>query len=33
MCESLINADLASFPFRELWMKDGVQTFEELQSL
>jgi hypothetical protein len=33
MCEPLLNADLASFPFRELWMKDGVQTFEELQSL
>jgi hypothetical protein len=33
MCEPLLNADVASFPFRELWMKDGVQTFEELQSL
>jgi hypothetical protein len=33
MCEALLNADVASFPFRELWMKDGVQTFEELQSL
>jgi hypothetical protein len=29
----LLNADLASFPFRELWMKNGVQTFEELQQL
>jgi hypothetical protein len=33
MCEALLNADVASFPFRELWMKDGVQTFEELQTL
>jgi len=33
MCEALVNADVASYPFRELWMKDGVQTFEELQTL
>jgi hypothetical protein len=33
MCELIENADVASFPFRELWMKDGVQTFEELQSI
>ena len=33
MCEPLLNADVASYPFRELWMKDGVQTFEELQTL
>lgn len=33
MCEPLLNADVASFPFRELWMKDGMQTFEELQSI
>ena len=33
MCEALLNADVASFPFRELWMKDGMQTFEELQTL
>jgi len=33
MCEPLLNADLASFPFRELWMKDGVQTFQPLQQL
>jgi hypothetical protein len=33
MCEALLNADVASYPFRELWMKDGVQTFEELQTL
>ena len=31
--EPLLNADVASFPFRELWMKDGMQTFEELQTL
>ena len=33
MCEPVLNADVASFPFRELWMKNGVQTFEELQSI
>lgn len=33
MCEALLNADVASYPFRELWMKDGVQTFEELQTI
>jgi hypothetical protein len=33
MCEALLNADVASYPFRELWMKNGVQTFEELQTL
>jgi Acetoacetate decarboxylase (ADC) len=33
MCEALLNAEVASFPFRELWMKDGMQTFEELQTL
>jgi hypothetical protein len=33
MCEAVFNADIASYPFRELWMKDGVQTFQELQTL
>jgi Acetoacetate decarboxylase (ADC) len=33
MCELLLDADVASYPFRELWMKDGVQTFEELQTI
>ncbi len=33
MCESVLNADVASYPFRELWMRDGVQTFEELQTI
>jgi len=33
MCEPVLNADVASFPFRELWMKNGVQTFEELTTL
>jgi hypothetical protein len=33
MCESLMNAEVASFPFRELWMRNGVQTFEELQTI
>jgi hypothetical protein len=33
MCETVLGADVASFPFRELWMRDGVQTFEELQTI
>lgn len=33
MTEQLLNAEVASYPFRELWMKDGVQTFEELETL
>jgi len=33
MTEQLIQADVASYPFRELWMKSGVQTFEELETL
>jgi len=33
MTEQLINADVASYPFRELWMKDGVPTFAELETL
>jgi hypothetical protein len=33
MTEQLLDADVQSFPFRELWMKSGVQTFEELETL
>jgi hypothetical protein len=33
MCEAILEADIESYPFRELWMKDGVQTFEELKTL
>ena len=33
MCEAVLSGDVASFPFRELWMRDGVQTFEELQTI
>lgn len=33
MCDAILNAEIASFPFRELWMRDGVQTFEELQTI
>jgi hypothetical protein len=33
MCEGLLDAEIESYPFRELWMKNGVQTFEELQTL
>ena len=33
MTATLLNADVQTFPFRELWMKDGVQTFEALETL
>ena len=33
MTEQLIDADVQTFPFRELWMKDGVQTFQPLETL
>ncbi|MEE9270256.1 MAG: hypothetical protein V3V49_08340 [Candidatus Krumholzibacteria bacterium] len=33
MCEQILDADIESYPFRELWMKDGVQTFEELETI
>ncbi|MDH3217320.1 MAG: acetoacetate decarboxylase family protein [Candidatus Krumholzibacteria bacterium] len=33
MCEKLLDADVESYPFRELWMKHGVQLFEELETL
>ena len=33
MCEKILGADVESYPFRELWMKDGVQTFEELETI
>jgi hypothetical protein len=33
MCELLRIDEIASYPFREMWMKDGVQTFEELETI
>ena len=33
MCEKLRVDEIATYPFREMWMKDGVQTFEELESI
>ena len=33
MCEKILDADVESYPFRELWMKNGVQIFEELESM
>jgi hypothetical protein len=33
MCRNLVRDEIADRPFRELWMKDGTQTFEELQTL
>lgn len=33
MCANLDPAEVATFPFRELWMKQGHQLFEELETL
>jgi hypothetical protein len=33
MCMGLKTSEVVSAPFRELWMKDGVQTFEELETI
>jgi hypothetical protein len=33
MCEKLRVDEIASYPFREMWMKDGLQTFEELDTI
>jgi hypothetical protein len=33
MCEPIKDAEIESYPFRELWMKNGVQTFQELETL
>ena len=32
MCAGLRVDEIASYPFREMWMTNGVQTFEELES-
>ncbi len=33
MCGQLADGDLPPTPFRELWMKDGCQLFDELSKL
>lgn len=33
MCEKLRVDEIASYPFREMWMKNGLQTFEELDTI
>jgi hypothetical protein len=33
MCRNLISDEIAERPFRELWMKDGTQIFEELKTI
>jgi hypothetical protein len=33
MCRQLRVDEIAGYPFREMWMKDGVQTFQELEPI
>lgn len=33
VCSRLRVDELASYPFREIWMKDGVQTFQDLEPM
>lgn len=33
MCERVLGSDIETTPFREMWMKDGRQTFEELETI
>ncbi len=33
MCEALRINDVSAYPFREMWMQNGVQTFEELETI
>jgi hypothetical protein len=33
MCDKLHVDEIATYPFREMWMKDGVQTFQELETI
>lgn len=33
MTEGLTKDEVSTYPFREQWMKNGVQTFEELEEL
>jgi hypothetical protein len=33
MTEPILDQDVAAYPFREMWMKDGIQVFEELETI
>jgi hypothetical protein len=33
VCSRLRTDEIASYPFREIWMKDGVQTFQEIEPM
>jgi len=33
MCAGLDPRDVCDRPFRELWMKEGMQTFEALETI
>jgi hypothetical protein len=33
ICAKLRAGEIETYPFRELWMQNGVQTFEELEAL
>jgi hypothetical protein len=33
MTEALVDAEIESFPFREMWMRAGRQVFQELETL
>jgi hypothetical protein len=33
VCSRIRIDEVASYPFREIWMKDGVQTFQELEPM
>jgi hypothetical protein len=33
VCSRIRVDEIASYPFREIWMKDGVQTFQELEPM
>jgi len=33
MCEGLDSGEIADYPFRELWMRNGRQLFEKLETL
>lgn len=33
MCRRLKIDEISGYPFREMWMKDGVQTFQELEPI
>jgi hypothetical protein len=33
VCSRLRIDEITSYPFREIWMKDGVQTFQDLEPM